>query len=200
MPRPISWLPRLHEIRRSVANSIRSHYGRTDLEQLFELQPRAAQKLIEMLPSVRIGTSLLVEREALATFLDRVKEAEDVSALLDQVRQQKGQVSRKVVRTLIRRDLDPITLASLPESVGLSRGRLEVSFRSLEELAESLLLVARILENDTDRFAEKYEQQDPDPEPEHSGEIEQMFAELERMEAERGLSHQHRAQPETAAH
>ena len=94
MPRPVSWLPRLHEIRRSVANSVRSHYGRRDLEQLFELQPRAAQKLIEMLPTVQIGTSLLLEREALAGFLDRVREAEDVTALFEQVRAEKAGVSR----------------------------------------------------------------------------------------------------------
>jgi hypothetical protein len=37
MPRPLSWLPRLHEIDRSVANSVRSHYDRRDIERLFEL-------------------------------------------------------------------------------------------------------------------------------------------------------------------
>ena len=41
MPRPISWLPQLHAIERSVQNSVRSHYQRRDLEQLFSLQPRA---------------------------------------------------------------------------------------------------------------------------------------------------------------
>ena len=61
MPRPIIWLPRLHEIRRSVANSVRSHYDRRDIEALFELHPRTAQKLVKMLPTVRIGTSHLIE-------------------------------------------------------------------------------------------------------------------------------------------
>ena len=42
MPRRLSWLPRLHEIRRSVGNSVRSHYDRRDLQTLFEFQPRAA--------------------------------------------------------------------------------------------------------------------------------------------------------------
>ncbi len=73
MPRPVSWLPRLHEIRRSVDTSVRSHYDRHDLQRLFELQPRAAQKLIEMLPAVTVGTSRLVEREALASFLERCR-------------------------------------------------------------------------------------------------------------------------------
>jgi hypothetical protein len=63
MPRPITWLPRLHEIRRSVANSVRSHYDRRDIEALFELQPRSAQNFVEMLPAVRIGTSHPIERD-----------------------------------------------------------------------------------------------------------------------------------------
>jgi hypothetical protein len=81
MPRPISWLPRLHIIARSVAQSIRSHYDRHDLEALFELQPRSAQKLLEMLPTVQVGNSHLVDREVLANFLDRVRDADDVAGL-----------------------------------------------------------------------------------------------------------------------
>ena len=145
MPRPVSWLPRLHEIRRSVANSVRSHYGRRDLEQLFELQHRAAQKLIEMLPTVKIGTSLLVERDALLVFLDRVREAEDVGALFEQVRAEKAGVSRKKVRALVPRDTEPATLSSLPDSIALSRGRLEVSFGTVEQLAEAMFALAKVL-------------------------------------------------------
>jgi hypothetical protein len=80
MPRPVSWLPRLHLIARSVANSVRSHYDRRDLEALFELQPRGTQKLLEMLPTVQIGNSRLVDRKVLAGFLDRVREAEDTKS------------------------------------------------------------------------------------------------------------------------
>ena len=182
MPRPISWLPRLHEIRRSVANSVRSHYGRRDLEQLFELQPRAAQKLFEMLPTVKIGTSLLVEREALVTFLDRVREAEDVTALFDQVRAEKVGVSRKKIRALVPRDTEPATLSSLPESIALSRGRLEVSFATVEQLAEAMFALARVLETDVDAFARTYEPEMPPEVPEVALEIEALFAELEAME------------------
>ena len=48
MPRRTSWLPRLPEIRRSVRESVRSHYERRDLERLFHIHPRAAQKLMQM--------------------------------------------------------------------------------------------------------------------------------------------------------
>jgi hypothetical protein len=62
---------------------VRSHYDRHDFEVLFELQPRAAQKLLEMLPKVQIGNTRLLDREVLAGFLDRVQEAEDMSGLFD---------------------------------------------------------------------------------------------------------------------
>ncbi len=157
MPRPISWLPRLHEIRRTVGNSVRSHYDRRDLEGLFELQPRAAQELLKMLPSVQVGTSRLLDREVLAGFLERVQDAEDTSGLFEQLRAEKSAVSRRKPRSLVRRDLDPVSLASLPDSITLSRGRLQVDFRSVEQLAESMLMLARVLESEGDQFAIEFE-------------------------------------------
>lgn len=157
MSRPVSWLPRLHLIIRSVANSVRSHYDRRDLELLFELQPRAAQKLLEMLPTVQIGSSRLVDREVLAGFLDRVRGADDTAALFEQVRTETAQVSRRKPRSLVRRDLDPIGLGSLPSSISLRRGRMEVNFHTVEQLAEAMYALARVLENDGDQFARAFE-------------------------------------------
>lgn len=188
MPRPVSWLPRLHEIRRSVDASVRSHYDRRDLQRLFELQPRAAGKLLELLPTVPIGTSRLVEREALAGFLDRVQEAEDTSSLIEQVRQEKAAPYRRSLRTLVRRDAEPVSLGSLPESIGLSRGRLEVSFRTVEQLAEAMYAIARLLEDEGDAFAQAFDPQLPPPDPEDAGDVKAMFAELEQMETEHALT------------
>jgi hypothetical protein len=187
MPRPISWLPRLHEITRSVANSVRSHYDRRDLEQLFELQPRAAQKLLELLPTVSVGTSRLVGREVLAGFLERVREAEDVSGLLEKIRQEKSKSSRRKVRNLVRRDFDPIDLDSLPESLALSRGRIEISFRTVEQLAQDLFKIAQLLTEDVEEFARRFEPEPPPPEISDFGEMRNLFAELEHMEAEHGI-------------
>ncbi len=186
MPRPVSWLPRLHEIRRSVQNSVRSHYDRHDLQRLFELQPRAAQKLIEMLPAVTLGTSRLVEREALASFLERVQEAEDTSSLIEQVRQEKTAPSRRSLRTLVRRDAEPASLTVTPQGMSLERGRLEISFRNLEQLAESLVYLARLLDGDLDGFAQAYEPEAPPPAETDDAprEVGAMFRELEQMEAE----------------
>ncbi len=186
MPRPVSWLPRLHEIRRSVDSSVRSHYDRHDLERLFELQPRAAQKLMELLPTVPVGTSRLVEREALASFLERVQGAEDTSSLIQQVRREKSAPSRRGLRTLVRRDAEPASLTATPEGLSLERGRLEISFRNLEQLAENLVYLAHLLDIDLDGFAQAYEPEAPPPAETNNaaGEVQAMFGELEQMEAE----------------
>lgn len=183
MPRPLSWLPRLHEIRRSVAGSVRSHYDRHDLQTLFELQPRSAQKLLELLPTVAVGTSRLVERDALVRFLDGVQEAEDVPAYIERVRQEGAEVTRRKIRSLVRSDIAPATLSSLPDCMALSRGRLEVSFRTVEQLAEAMLVLARILEAEGEEFAREFEPEQPSAPPESTEEVREMFAELERMEA-----------------
>lgn len=157
MPRPISWLPRLHEISRSVNASVRSHYDRRDLEGLFELQPRASQELLKLMPTLQVGTSRLVERQVLARFLDRVRDAEDLPALFEKIRKEKAGTSRRRPRSLVQRDVDPVSLTSLPDSLRVSRGRLEIEFRTVEQLAEHMLLLARILESEGDEFAAAYE-------------------------------------------
>lgn len=189
MARLISWLPRLHEIRRAVANSVRSHYGRREIERLFELQPRAAQKLIEMLPSTEIGTSRLIDREVLSGFLDRVRDTDDTSTLFQELKQKKAAVSRRKPRSLVRRDSAWAGVSSLPDSLRLKRGRLEVDFRTVEELAEAMYSLARILQDDSEAFADAFE---PAPElvaaAEEPDECQVMFAELEELEA-KGVVH-----------
>ena len=157
MPRPISWLPRLHVITRTVNHSIRSHYDRHELEVLFELQPRAAQKLLEMLPTVKIGNSHLVDREVLARFLERVRDTDDTAELFEEIRGEKARISRRKPRSIVRRDLDPIGLGSLPSSITLSQGRLEIACPTVEELAEAMYAIARILEAEGDEFARHFE-------------------------------------------
>jgi hypothetical protein len=184
MPRPISWLSRIHEIRRVVASSVRSHYERKDIEALFQVQPRAAQLLLEILPTSTIGRSRLVERQALADFLDRIHGADDASSELELIRTQGGAVSRKKVRTLVRRDIEPLQLDSLPSNIEFIPGQMIVSFRTIEGLAQAMYSLARAIETDGDELARRYEVQEVDDDggPNRS-EFEAMLQELSTPEA-----------------
>ena len=97
-------------------------------------------------------------------------------------------VSRKKVRALVPRDTEPATLSSLPESIALSRGRLEISFATVEQLAEAMFAIARVLETEIDAFAQAYEPELPPEAPEDAGEIDALFAGLEAIERERHLN------------
>ncbi|CAN5450143.1 hypothetical protein BH10ACI4_BH10ACI4_37410 [soil metagenome] len=187
MPRPISWLIRLHDIRRAVADSVRSHYERKEIEALFQVQPRAAQLLLEMLPTTAIGRSRLVERQVLADFLDRIHKADDPSAELDLIRAQGAEVSRKKLRTLVRRDVEPLPLDSLPANIQFIPGQMVVSFRTIEDLAQTMYSLARAIETDGNELARRYEIREvaDDGSPKRS-EVEVMLQELSNLEATAG--------------
>lgn len=197
MPRPISWLPRVGELHRSVVNSVRSHYERCDLEQLFQLQPRAAQKLIEILPRTGVGSTLVVTKDHLGEFLDRVRKADDPGKLIEELRADPPPVTRQKMRATLRWDARIGMDGTLPRSVHLRRGRLEVGFRTVRDLAEGMWALAQLLRDRLDEFEDKYavdrldrpsEKAEPDPVVE---EVQAMFAELERMEIARGAEAVH---------
>ena len=105
MARPVSWLPRLPALARAVGESVRSHYACSDLERLFEVQPRSAQMLMSLLPAVHIGKSLLVERETLAGLLARLAAADDPASELAAIRAEgRPPVVRRKLRDLVQRD------------------------------------------------------------------------------------------------
>jgi len=157
MARPVTWLPRLDVLRRSVGESVRSHYGRADLERLFEVQPRSAQMLLALLPTVEIGKNLLVEREALSAFLERLAASKDPARDLAMMRaQRKPRAVRYKLRELVQRDVDA-DLTVLPANVALEPGALTVRFGTVEELAKALWHLATLLEEDLEGFIERYE-------------------------------------------
>ena len=182
MARPLSWLPRLHEIRQSVAISVRSHYTRAELEVLFQIQPRAAARMLEILPTNLVGTSKLIARETLAAFLDRVKDADDVTALMEQIRAEKNAPSRRKLRHLVQRDYDPMSVYGIPETLKLKRGHLEINFETMEQLSETLVSLAKILEDDLDEFTRLYEPRKMEEKDESAAEVRALFEELNEME------------------
>ncbi|MGI4827691.1 MAG: hypothetical protein ACRYFU_05810 [Janthinobacterium lividum] len=82
---------------------------------------------------------------------------EDTTGLFEQLRAEKATISKRRPRSLVRRDLDSVSLTSLPDSITLSRGRLSIKFDSIDQLAESMLMLARVLESEGEEFAIAYE-------------------------------------------
>ena len=185
MARPITWLPRLQEIRRSVANSVRSHYTRRELEVLFQIQQGAASRLLEVVPTLPVNGSYLAEREGLLAFLDKVAETEDVTSLMRQLRIEKRTPTRRSVRSMVRRDASPASLAGIPNTLRLARGHLEINFETMEELVETLYTLARILDDDLEEFAHQYEPPKSNEVDEAKEDVKRLYAELTELETQR---------------
>jgi hypothetical protein len=185
LARPVSWLARVRELHRSVVNSVRSHYERRDLEALFRLQPRSANKVIQMMPRTAVGASLMVKREDLAAFLERVRDTPEpaIPELFKVLAAENPLVSREKMRSLERRDLDPLPLTSLPDGVHLGLERLEITFRTVEELVQQLYTLARVLDSEPDAVRRRCERSklklDTDDE------MKALFAELQQLRVDR---------------
>jgi hypothetical protein len=178
MGRRLSWLDRLYPISRTVAGSARSHYDRKDLQQLFEIQPRSAQNLMAALPTVAVGRARLVERETLSNFLQQLQQADDPAQAYGDIREGKGKTTvRRKLRSLVLQDVDS-GVDSLPGSIHLSPGRLNITFQTVDELAEALMHLAVVLDKQLDEFITRYEPP-PEPSPEELAEREADRADAE---------------------
>lgn len=124
---------------------------------MFQLQPRAAQQLLALLPTVPVGTSRLVEAEALRGFLERIQTADDVGKEIEAVRHERKATGRRRLRTLVQTDDAPVSLGLHPSALSLNRGRLVVEVQTLEELAGAMYWLARALDSDLEGFALEYE-------------------------------------------
>jgi hypothetical protein len=140
---------------------------------------------MKLLPTVQVGTSRLVERDALATFLEGVQKADDTASFMVTARKEKPRVSQKRLRSLVRRDLEPVSLGKLPANIRLGPGQLEVSFDSVERLAEAMYFLARVLELEGDEFARRYEPASLPVQNDDVNELRALFAELGRIEEPR---------------
>lgn len=183
MARPLSWLKDLHNIRKRLADTVRSHYTSAEIEELFGVKRSQASALMRGLPVTKVGTSLVVKREDLSAFLDGVNEADDVAAFVEGWKGTKAGVSRRKLRQLVRRDYDPMSVYGIPETLKLSRGKLEIDFSSADDLAETLLKVSLILQDDLEEFVKLYEPiREKVEEDSTTDELRALFAELREME------------------
>ena len=163
MTRPISWLSELPEIRRRARASTRPHLRACDIGRLFKLQTRAAQSLMEAMPRERVGSRYIVRADDLAVFLDEALQATDVPALIETRRAANLYVSLRRPRALVLKEKLGNGLASLPDSITLTRGELRVRFATTVELEEALgILISNMIEDAAwYEFSRLYEPEQP---------------------------------------
>jgi hypothetical protein len=185
--RPVPWLDRTSEMLRTVTSSKRTRYATAEIQDLFGVMERSAQKLMKLMPRFQTGPGFEVSREDLMAFLERVEvhrdAGMDVPGLLNQMLAAGSPILREQLPlplvSPIRLTPRPRTLASLPDSVVVRRGMVELHGRTREDVAAAAAAFAAVIE--TDEFAEAFELRKPVARV--APEVAEMFEELKQMEA-----------------
>jgi hypothetical protein len=163
MAKPISWLKDVARIRNEVGASTYSHFHTADIGRIFGLMPRAASSLMEAMPRVRYGTSYIVPAQGLNEFLEDVSQASDVPALIQARRAENLYVSHRKPRTVVLKEKLANGLASLPDTVTLTRGEVRIKFATALELGQALAILISNMEGDWEwyEFCRLYEPERP---------------------------------------
>jgi hypothetical protein len=189
LARTLSWLPRLAEIRRTVTNSKRDLYDAEALEKLFGVERGAVHNLVSVLPAVKVGGSLVVERDVLSRFLEELSKAENPSAVYTKKR--RGKKPPRTSKLMVRRQLIVDgSLSSLPETVTLTPGKIGFRFGSTLELIESMAIFLGAVQNEEGAFTDKFVPVPPDSAQrakfrEGISEMRELYRELEQLEAKK---------------
>ena len=159
MPRKTEWIHRIPAALEALAQSPAPLIDRGDLEQLLEVSPRQALRILNGLGATLVGKNLFIGREELVARLGSLHEGEDA-------RYERRRLQR-LDRTLaaLARDLRArqvpvhaapavrdIAFPALPPSVRLRPGRLEVEFTTPEELLARLFELSQAIANDYGNF------------------------------------------------
>ena len=75
-----------------------------------------------------------------------------------------------------------MSVYGIPETLKLKRGHLEINFETMEQLSETLVSLAKILEDDLDEFTRLYEPRKMEEKDESAAEVRALFEELKEME------------------
>jgi len=173
LARPISWVDFVPKFHRSVSESQRSLYDSGDLQRNLHVQPRTAQKLIGLMPRRQTGKLLQVERQDLAAFLECAlaanKDGGDraLRKWLKEIEAAPPAIIKKKARGVLFQEEELTSMTSLPPSIRLVCGRLEIRFTEDVDLGQDMLLVAKLMAN-RDEFNRLYAVRERDSLPKAS--------------------------------
>jgi hypothetical protein len=133
---------------------------RSTVERLVDLSPRQALRVLSAAPSAySAGKSLLIGRQDLIAYLERIHAGEDVqreTRRRERVRQKLESTRRELAARRIRiadsADLEVRRLRDLPAGVQLTAGRLEIEFTGAADLLRQLTELSRAIMNDYAAF------------------------------------------------
>ena len=159
MPRKSEWVHRIPAALQALEQSPAPLLDRGDLEQLLNVSPRQALRLLHRLGAAAIGKNLVIDRQELCERLGAVAAGEDLQyerRRLQRLDRTLARLARDSRARSIPVRADPeacrADFPALPTSVRLRPGRLEIDFETPEELLTRLYELSQAIANNYAQF------------------------------------------------
>jgi hypothetical protein len=160
MARKTEWIHRIpaaiHILRASTAPLV----DRSDVEQILKVSRRGAVRILHQLGAAELGRNLVIAREQLIARLVAVQSGEEVQferRRFERLEQNLATAEKDFrARHIVVKTTPAVhdtTMLSLPPSVRLRPGCLEIHFSSCEELLTRLYELSQAVANDYPMFA-----------------------------------------------
>ncbi|MEO5924503.1 MAG: hypothetical protein ABIR70_11825 [Bryobacteraceae bacterium] len=153
MPRKAEWFQRIGAILAHIRQAPVEILDRSAVEQLFEVQPRQATRILRRLGAGTVGGALLMSRADMLAALQALSQGEEVkfeqrrhnhlSHWLEQARREA--LGRKI----------HLPETTIPEGICLEPGKLEIRFEEPVDLHQKMMHLARFAAEDWHLFLEK---------------------------------------------
>ena len=159
MPRKTEWIHRIPGALEVLGQSSAPLIDRADIQNLFGVSARHAVRLLHRLGASEAGKNLFIGRGDLIGRLVAIHRGEDAAYERRRLQRLDGTLA-ELGRSLRARQV-PVavtpaalggTLASLPSSVRLGPGRLEIDFETPQELLARLFELSQALAADYEAF------------------------------------------------
>ena len=153
-----SWIRHLPRFRAALVAAPTAFLDRQAIQQLFGVRPRQANYILASLPdTLKIGRATIASREQLLHCLDQIENGHEYKA--DDLRRHHlreaiglAQLQQAARKYRFRKVTSPQRIASLPQSVRVAPGVLEVSFTTVDDLLSQLHQLLLAIGHDAPSF------------------------------------------------
>jgi len=164
VPRKSEWLERLPAILTQIRGLPAPVVDRATVEGLFSVRRREAIRLLHRFGGFQAGKTFLISRDDLLRQLENLEATDDFRAeskrrrrLADDLASIRQDVTARRVPIAANYQTRSASIKQLGPNVRFSPGRLEVEFRSPEELLTRLFELARTIASDFEGFTKLLE-------------------------------------------
>lgn len=162
MARKISWSWMVSDLYAWACNSKKAQVTSVDIRREFGIQAKAAERLMTLMQREELGGTTFVRIDDLRAWLKRVLDAYKaggdpaVRALFEQIRttEKPGVINRRIVEIerdhseALRKAAEIMESVDKPAGLKLRRGRLEVSWSTMEQLVQGLYWLASEMQDE----------------------------------------------------